>query len=93
MPICPKCKKIISHLRQCRTGYEECEMFFNKKEDWIDWKNEEFIGDGNLLEYHCPQCDRELDFSEEEAEEFLENKDELQEIIAKKIEINKSKQK
>lgn len=81
MPICPKCKEIITYLnwsepKNCfgtydlESGYEE---------------------DGNVdisqpnITYSCPECSEEFDFDEYEAKEFLKNKDELQEIVAEKL--------
>ncbi len=85
MPICPNCKKIINHLQEMRTGYERCDMSVDK-EGILYWKNEEFSGDDNLLEFYCPECSKELSFTEKEAEEFLKNKDEVAEMVLEKIE-------
>ena len=85
MPICPKCHKKIDCLREVRSGVEKGEMFFDEEGGYIYWRNEEFESDGDVLEYYCPECDKELDFDEQEAEEFLKRKDELQEIVAEKL--------
>jgi len=87
--VCPKCKKKIEYLNQRTTGVEKCEVFFNEKENYIDWRDEEFDSDGIVLLFNCPECDNELDFGEEEAHKFLKEKDELQELVAEKI--NKDK--
>ncbi len=89
--ICPKCKEKIDSLRQVSTGTEECEMFFNKKENWIDWKNEEFKSDGIVRIFYCPKCNEELDLNDEEAEEMLKERDELKELVVEKL--NKIKEK
>jgi len=91
MSICPKCKKIINHLREVRSGVEGCDMFWNEKGNYLDYENEEFSGDGSVLLYYCPECSEELDFNDEEAEEFLKNKDEVAEMVAKKINMNNEK--
>lgn len=84
MPICPKCKKIINYLEEVRTGYERSKMFVNEDKS-IWWEDEEFSGDDNVLEFYCPECNEELDFTEEEAHNFLRNKDEVAEMVAEKI--------
>ncbi len=85
MSICPKCKAKIDSLRQVTTGIEKCDIFFNEKEGWIDWKNEKFESDGIIRIFYCPECDEELNLDDEEAEQFLLEKDELKEIIVEKI--------
>ncbi len=84
-PICPKCLKKIEYLRQVSSGIEKCDIFFNEKEGWVDWRNEEFESDGIVRIFYCPECNEELDLNDEEAEQFLEEKDELKEIVAEKM--------
>ena len=90
MVICKECGKDINHLRQVRTGVEECDIFFNKKEGYLDWGNEEFNGDGIVIIYSCPECNEELDFDDEQAEKFLKEKDVLKEIVAEKLKKDKN---
>ena len=85
MGVCKNCGKVINYLRQVSSGIEKCDIFYNKKEKWIDWKNEEFESDGIVRIFYCPECNEELDFDEQQAEEFLKEEDELQQIVAEKI--------
>lgn len=86
MAICPRCNKIITHLEEVRSGVEKSEVFWNKEEKYLDWENEEFEGDGMVIQYYCPECNEELDINEDEVEQFLKNKDAVAEMVAKKIE-------
>ncbi|KKL12725.1 hypothetical protein LCGC14_2532850, partial [marine sediment metagenome] len=52
---------------------------------FIDWDNEKFESDGIVLQFYCPECENELDFNEEQAHNFLKDKDELSELVAEKI--------
>jgi len=85
MGVCKNCGKVINYLRQVSSGIEKCDIFYNKKEKLIDWKNEEFESDGIVRIFYCPECNEELDFDEQQAEEFLKEEDELQQIVAEKI--------
>ena len=73
-------------MSQVTSGIEKCEVFFNKKEGYIDWENEEFESDGIVLQFYCPECNNELDFGEEQAHEFLQEDDKLKELVAEKLE-------
>ena len=85
MAFCPKCKEKVEFLKQVTTGIEKCHIFFNEKEGWIDWSDEEFESDGVVRLFSCPKCNNELDFNDEEAIKFLKEKDELQEIVVEKL--------
>ena len=85
MPICPKCKENVEFLKQVDSGIEKCHIFFNKKKDYLDWEQEEFESDGIVRLFYCPECNEELDFDEQQAEEFLREKDELKEIVTEKL--------
>lgn len=84
MSICPKCHKIITELDQVRTGIEKA-RFFIDKDGCYDYDDEEFDSDGDFLEFRCWECNEVLFKDYEEAEEFLKDKDELQEIVAEKL--------
>ncbi|KKL50134.1 hypothetical protein LCGC14_2308570 [marine sediment metagenome] len=85
MPICRKCKKSIDRLQQVSSGVERCDILFNKKEGYINWENEDFESDGIVREFYCPECNKVLFTDDEQAENFLEETDELQELVAEKI--------
>ncbi len=86
-PICKECGENINHLREICSGWQETNVFFNKKKGCIDGKYTEFKGDDSVLEYNCPNpnCEKTLFTNPAEAEEFLREKDELQEIVAEKL--------
>jgi len=89
--VCKKCGEVINNLKEICSGWQETNVFFNKKKGCIDSKDSEFEGDDNVLEYNCPLCEETLFTNPVEAEEFLREKDELQEIVAKKIKKDKEK--
>jgi hypothetical protein len=89
MPVCEFCHKKIDCLKEVRSGTEKCEVYYDEGNKSIEWENEEFSGDGEVTLYYCPLCDKELDFTEEEAHQFLKDKDELKELVADKL--NKKK--
>ena len=83
---CPKCKKEIEWLEERRSGYETSRILFNKETKQIYWEDETFSGDGNVTIYSCPECYEELDFNEEEMENFLKKKDdELTKTMEEKL--------
>ena len=88
MAVCPRCKKVIEELILIRSGWEECDFFWNEEKGYIDWKNEEFKGDGDVLEYNCPKCSNTLFTDELEAENFIKYRDELKELIVEKLKKN-----
>ena len=85
MPICPNCKEKINYLNYSKNKYNGGEFSIGK-----DGLGEyEIDGNADLIEpqlfYSCPECSNEFNFDEDEAIEFLINKDELQEIVAEKM--------
>lgn len=96
MPICPKCKEEIDFLRHSRSGWENSNMYITGSGDdgYVEYEHNDFSDDGDLSEFYCPECNEELDFDDEQAEAFLRDKDELQQLISEKIkkdETNKTK--
>ena len=87
MVVCPKCHKIIERLEQVRTGVEKSNFFIDVG-GLATCDGENFESDGDFLEYRCWECSEVLFEDWDEAEEFLKNKDELQEIVAEKISQN-----
>lgn len=83
--ICPKCKEKIECLNYSRSGCDNGELSIDK--DGFEEYNEDSNSD--LIEpeliFSCPECNEELDFSEDEAIKFLKEKDEFQELIKEKI--------
>lgn len=91
MAVCKSCGKIINELEQVRTGVEKARFFI--KDGFYDYEGETFDSDGDFLEFRCMECGESLFDNYEEAEEFLKNKDEVAEMVAKKIEMNKNENK
>lgn len=90
MAVCPKCKKVIGILYRRESGVELSKFFIDG--DVVDYNDEEFLSDGTRLYFECPKCWEILFEDVDEAVDFLSNKDELQELVAEKIEnINKKK--
>ena len=87
MAVCPKCKKVINELEQVRTGVEKSRFFI--KGHFGDYDSESFNSDGDYHEWICYECGETLFGDWEEATEFLKNKDELQELVAEKINMKK----
>lgn len=88
MPICPKCKKEIDYLRFSARVEHFGNFRINESgidqdtNDWGDWDN---------IELACPECNETLFTDEDKAEKFLNEEDELKEIVKEKL--NKIKQK
>ncbi len=80
MAVCPKCKQKIESLN----NYESGEMKSYLNEDG-GWEEDCFQGDGKTNDFECPECSEVLFKDEEKAIAFLKNKDELQEIMAEKL--------
>lgn len=85
MAICPKCKKEIENLR----FYSKVENYgyFNISENGNEEWNTSEYGDWSDIEFCCPECNEVLftDKNEDEAIEFLSNKDKLKELMVKKV--------
>ena len=90
MPICPKCHKEINGLRNIVSGNFRYDMWVDGS-DKIRYDEVDFMSDDNVNEWWCPECGEVLFISENEAEKFLKEKDELAELIIKKIKKNKTK--
>lgn len=84
MSICPKCKEEIDHLNFSA----DVETFGNY--DGYDWNTRE-NGEWKDEKLYCPKCDELLFTDEEKATSFLQNKDELSELVKEKIENVKKK--
>ncbi len=86
MPICPNCKETINYLY----AYSEVVNTFE-----LDKNGEPFcFGQDNIEGYtgfECPECHEKIFLEENDAIEFLKDKDELQEIMIEKL--NKIKEK
>ncbi len=91
MPICPKCKENVEFLNYSSNNYDNGEFSIDKN----GFKKYDKDGNSDLIEpdlfFGCPECNEELDFDEQQAEEFLREKDELQEIVAEKLKQIKEK--
>lgn len=85
MPICPKCKSNIDVLSNIVSGSQRYDMFLESS-GRVHYEEVDFVGDNNVNEWWCPECKECLFTSEDKAEEFLKDKDELKEIVAEKIE-------
>ena len=83
MAICLKCKKKIEVLCSEATATTGC--FIDEKGDVI-FDESNFGDNAEINEWRCPKCEEVLALDEDEAREFMEDKDELQEIVAEKIE-------
>lgn len=85
MSICPNCKSKIDYLNYSICRYENGGFSIDKNgvEEYIEDSNS-FMNEPSL-NFNCPECDELLEFDEDEAIKFLKDKDELQELVAKKI--------
>jgi len=86
MAICPKCKRNIVELNMRRTGTEYARMYIDDSDGYPTYDGEEFDTDDEGEWYNCPECSEELFTNWDEAEEFLKGRDELQRLVAEKIE-------
>ena len=81
MPICPNCKAKIKEL----LAYSEVVNTFE-----LDKNGEPYFYGNDQIEgytgFECPECHERIFDTENEAIEFLKNKDELQEIMVEKLE-------
>ena len=82
MAICKHCKARITYLTSEATATTGCNLYEDGKLDFDGDLNE--IAEIN--EWRCPECEEALFYGEDEARKFLSNKDELQELVAEKIE-------
>lgn len=78
--VCPKCKEVVDYLY----WNEEKHSFGT-----FDLKGYEEDGNSDIdtpnITFSCPECEEDLEFDEEDAKDFLENKDELKQMIEKKV--------
>jgi len=65
--ICEHCGKDISTLNNVQSGYVIYEMDANGSYSQVDG----FEPDGNMNEWHCPNCSSNIALCEEDAMEFL----------------------
>lgn len=87
--VCKFCGKIINELELVRTGVEKARFFI--KDGFYDYEGGTFDSDGDFLEFRCMECNELLFENYEEAEAFLKEKDELQELVAEKLNKIKTK--
>ena len=86
MTKCPKCKEEIENLNFSKTKEISGSVVF-------DGNDIEFIEEFDIYEeqkphtYRCPECNEILFENDEEAEEFLRDDDELQEIVKEKLKL------
>ena len=87
MAVCPNCKQVIKKLM----AYSEVVNTYELDENGeIDLHGNDNIE--GYTSFECPECNEKLFGNEENmAYEFLFNKDELQETVAKKINQMKNK--
>ena len=86
MPICPKCKAEIDFLH----SYNESKSTMEVGKDGKVYYEPLYEID-NPTSFECPECCEELFKWEGQAEEFLKNEDELQQIVKEKIEMIEEK--
>jgi ribosomal protein S27E len=83
MAVCKFCGEIIRELEQVRTGVETSRFFI--EDNFATYEEEDFESDGDFLEFRCPNCSEVLFTDWDEAEQFLKEKDELQEMMVEKL--------
>jgi hypothetical protein len=69
MPKCPNCQKEIYYLINVVSGWKQYRF------DGENYEEDEFYSDGNVCYFECPECNETLCYSEEEAIEFLEKRE------------------
>lgn len=71
LPKCPHCGNLIDHLEVSSFGSfsEDGELYMD--DDFINWsdRNDEDVE----AEYHCPECNADLEFNYHEACEFMKS--------------------
>ncbi len=75
MPKCPECKKEITHLYQFSRCTEKCWVALNKERE-IEAEPVEIFYDDNEEDYECPECCEVLFHIWNDAERFLQGKEE-----------------
>lgn len=84
MSICPKCKEEIESLKNYVSG-EELYIFDGNNYE----QDGDFQPDNKVNDFECPECNDVLFTDEEKATNFLQNTDELTELVKEKINKNK----
>lgn len=99
MPICPKCNAEIEHLNFSAKVETWGNVYLDKgiwkdkkgkKHMTLDWDKRNY-GDWEDIKISCPKCDNKLDFDTEEIIGFLNNEDELQALVKKKLNQTKNR--
>ena len=83
-PICPKCKEKIDVLSNIVSGTQRYDMFLESS-GRVHYEGVDFTSDDSFSEWWCPECKESLFTSEDEAEKFLKDEDELLKLVAKKL--------
>ncbi len=91
--ICPKCKEKIDWLHNYQSGenHTRLSLFDFKDKKIADYELCEFQANGKINDFECPECSEVLFRDEKKAIAFLEDNDELQELVVEKL--NKIKEK
>ncbi len=81
MPKCPKCGKEIDHLRAVETVEVDLIATYDEENEELELETADAeywhgnpIGEQVSLVFSCPQCERDLFYSEEAAKDFLAGK-------------------
>lgn len=82
MAICGECKERIGHLISEATATTGCVLY---EDGTLDLNDEDLNSIIEINEWRCPECDEIVAYNEDEAREFLEEKDELKEIVVEKL--------
>lgn len=85
--ICPKCHKEIESLNNYVSGENHSTFSLSEFDGKTirDYDFGEFQTDGKTNDFECPECQEVLFTDEDKATKFLEGQDELQQIVAEKI--------
>ena len=84
MPICPKCHKEINGLVNFVSGEKKFDLILLENGD-THYEEVDFYEDNKTNDYECPLCSEVLFTDEDKATEFLKGQDELQQIVAEKL--------
>ncbi len=70
---CPKCNTEIEFLYHFVTGYQR-ETYSPTPDEIYEYSDPEFISDGDIIEFECPDCGETLTTKEDEARKLFEVK-------------------
>lgn len=80
MALCPHCNKIITHLYSSATANSNAQIYEGEEDITYDDEPE-----WELDEWECPECGEIIASDDDEAIEFMNNKDELKKLVENKI--------